>query len=232
MEDLEADIFFGLSNVMYNLYSLNDLDSNDFFSGIVDKLKYGRTGQEIEMFIKALEWAMTHQEYNFQEILPSIRVSNEEILRFMQKFLKVLKSSFDETTLITMRVPSEAGKLRILIVDDSQPGDLIPRLAGKTNDVSIAADPESAIQKYSRETFDIILLNLNKTQNGVFVFLGKKQELDRQRKVVPIPVLVLLEADDKARIDRLYELGSSKHLFQPVPLYLLLQEIYMLTTES
>lgn len=228
MKDLEPDIFFGLSHVMYNLYYLNDLDSIDFFNTIVDKLKYNRTGQEIEMFIKALEWAIKHKEYSFKEILPNIRFSNTEILLFMQRFLDVLKSSFEEKTLITMRIPNDR-KLRILIVDESQPGDLIPRLAGRINEVAISANPATAIAKYSSRTFDIVILNLNKNPNDIYIFLKKKQEVDEQKGIAPVPVLVLLEAENDVRIDKLYEWGCSKHLLRPVPLYLLLQEMYRLT---
>jgi PleD family two-component response regulator len=231
MKDLEPDIFFGLSNVLYNLYYLKDLDSSHFFNAIADQLRYGRTGQEIEMFIKALEWAMEHKEYNFKEILPNIKISNAEMLPFMQRFLDALKSSFDEKTLITMRVPNQS-KLRILIVDDSQPGDVIPRLAGRTNYVSIAANPTTSIAKYSSGNFDIIILNLNKTPNDNFIFLKKKQEVDEQKRIAPAPVLVLLEAENSVRIDKLYEWGCSKHLVSPVPLYLLHQEIYRLTIKE
>jgi len=232
MENLDSDVFSGLWRVLYNLYHTHDLNSSEYFNVLYERLTYGSTGQDIEQSIKALEWAMEHKDYNFREILPNMKFSNDYIIRFMDKYLRMLKSSFDEKTLVAMRTPSDQRKLRILFMDNWLAGDLFAKLTAYTTyDVLPADTTESAVTKYSNEHIDIVVLSL-KSPDDDLEFLAGLQKFQEQNGHTRIPVLVILNAEHEANIEKLYELGCSKHLFWPVSRYLLLQEIYKLTTEE
>jgi PleD family two-component response regulator len=232
MENLDSDVVFTLGHALYHLYHTHDLDSADFFHMIRERLRSGSSGQDIEHSIKALEWAMEHKDYNFTEILPNIKFSNDYILRFIDKYLNMLKSSFDEETIDAMRIPLDERRLKILLVDNWQTGDVVIKLTGTTYDTAIAHDIESAITKYLTGNFEVVILGLNKSPNDNLIFLAKFREIKEQTGHNQVPVLVLINIENNISIEKLYELGCNKHLFLPVPRYLLLQEIYRLTNQT
>jgi len=231
VESLDRNLFSNLARILYNLYHTHDLESPEYFNILNERLKYGSTGHEIEQSIRALEWAMEHKDYNFRDILPNISFSNEYILRFMNKYLNMLTSSFDQKSIDAMRVPLDERHLKILLVDNWQTGDIAIKLTDIRFDTVISHDIASGITNYFSGNFDIVILSLNKSPNDILIFLAKFREISQSKGYNQAPVLVLLNTDNNIGIEKLYHFGCNKHLFLPVPRYLLLQEIYKLTAE-
>jgi len=223
-----------LFNVLYNLYSIRDpeLDSSYSLDEVAEEYTFGYTGQEIEETILALKWALKHKDYNFKEILPTLDFSNSQILIFVEKYLNILSSLFDESAIKVMRVPADNRELKILIVDDWKYEHVELKFAHMTYKIVEAYTVSEGLKIFSKERFDAIILSLNRSPKDNLKFLTGLRELVGQENGRRVPVLALLDKQNYIDPENLYRLGCGDYLLSPAPRYLLLQKIHRLTTKQ
>ena len=104
-------------------------------------------------------------------------------------------------------------KSTILIVDDTDTNiDILLELLGDMYDVLVALDGKSALDIASKESIDLILLDIMMPEmDGYEVCAILKNDLDTRN----IPVLFITAKTDEDSIERAYEVGGSDYITKP-----------------
>jgi PAS domain S-box-containing protein len=112
--------------------------------------------------------------------------------------------------------PSAAGggSGRILVVDDDQDNReiLVRRLEREGYDAAAEPDGAAALARLSRESFDLVLLDIYMPVMDGFQVLA---ELKRRFELQDMPVIVLSALDDHANAVRSIEMGAEDFLAKP-----------------
>jgi hypothetical protein len=70
--------------VLYKLFYLDDVDdARAFGDDFAELVRRDYTAEQIHDVFAALEWALAHPDYDFGSLLPGLRHSNPEILRYL-----------------------------------------------------------------------------------------------------------------------------------------------------
>ena len=83
----------GFIIVLYMLFHVKDVNNHPAFdeaSAINLNEKY--SDDKVTSICEGLQWAINHRQYNYKDIFPGMRFSNDEILFFFEKTLKEMKS--------------------------------------------------------------------------------------------------------------------------------------------
>lgn len=116
---------------------------------------------------------------------------------------------------------SRAG--RILLVDDHpRSASRLVEALSKTNDTFIERDPQAALLKLAEHNFDLLIVSLS--LNGVdgLRLCSQVRSLDRTRH---LPIIILVEPGDEARLLRGLDLGINDYLMRPIDRHELLARI-------
>ncbi len=103
---------------------------------------------------------------------------------------------------------------RILLVDDN-PRSAVRILDGlaKFHDAFLERSVQAALTKLSQHNFDVLIVSLDLRQADGLRVCSQVRSLDRTRH---LPIVVLLEQSDKARLLRALDLGVNDYLIRPV----------------
>lgn len=72
--------------VLYKLFYLDDVDDEQAFGDdFAELLRRDYTAEQIHGFVAALDWALAHPDYDFSSLLPGLRQTNAEILRYLRR---------------------------------------------------------------------------------------------------------------------------------------------------
>lgn len=111
---------------------------------------------------------------------------------------------------------------RILVVDDHprSAARLLDALS-KTNDVFADRDPHSALMKLAEHNFDLLITSLSLASDGLRL-CSQVRSLDRTRH---LPIIILVEPGDEARLLRGLDMGVNDYLMRPIDRHELLARV-------
>jgi two-component system cell cycle response regulator len=103
---------------------------------------------------------------------------------------------------------------RILLIDDN-PRSAVRILDGlaKSHDAFLERNAQTALAKLSQHNFDVLIVSLDLAHADGLRVCSQVRSLDRTRH---LPIVVLLEQNDKARLLRALDLGVNDYLIRPV----------------
>lgn len=142
----------------------------------------------------------------------------------MEKCLKILRMSNNETTEYENLMEKDGRRRHILVVDDS--GVLLRSvkvILEKTYDVSFATSGQMAVRQAKKMKPDLILLDYEMP-----VWDGKRtlEEIQNDEALKDIPVVFLTGVADKSHILAVLKLNPAGYLLKPIERERLLDTIY------
>jgi len=104
---------------------------------------------------------------------------------------------------------------RVLVVDDDPMMREVMRdqLGSRGHGLSEAENGEAATHLLARQTFDLAIVDLSMPKLDGF---GLIRHIRQSPRSVDLPVIVCTSHDDRASIDRAYELGASSFVTKPI----------------
>jgi two-component system cell cycle response regulator len=103
---------------------------------------------------------------------------------------------------------------RILLVDDRRSShERIASLLSAEHNVDVEADPHEALFHAAESEYDLMIVSLGLENFDGLRLCSQVRSLDRTRN---IPILVIAEAEDNARLLRGLEIGINDYLVRPV----------------
>lgn len=112
------------------------------------------------------------------------------------------------------RMFAEVPKGDILIVDDRRSS--FERLTAgleKQNKVTVETDPQQALFRITEGAFDLVIVSLGLVNFDALRLVSQLRSLERTRM---LPILLLVEQDDKARLLRGLDMGVNDYLVRPI----------------
>ena len=113
------------------------------------------------------------------------------------------------------RTPMDAGENgRILLVEDraSSAERVVSALRG-LHDVDVLADPQEALFRAAEGDYDMLAISLDLVESDALRLCSQIRSLERTR---PLPILLIAELDERARILRGLDLGVNDYIVRPV----------------
>lgn len=116
--------------------------------------------------------------------------------------------------LLARTSPDLLARPRVLLVDE-QPAssERIARMLAEAADVDVNADPHSALFQAAENAYDAVIIASRFADFDPLRLCSQLRSVDRTRL---IPILLVVEAGDDARIVRGLELGINDYLVRPV----------------
>ncbi len=103
---------------------------------------------------------------------------------------------------------------RILLVDDHpRSATRLVEALSKTNDTFVERDPQAALVKLAEHNFDLLLVSLSLTNADGLRLCSQVRSLDRTRH---LPIIILVEPGDEARLLRGLDMGVNDYLMRPI----------------
>ena len=103
---------------------------------------------------------------------------------------------------------------RILLVEDRVGSvERIETALGDTNTLQVAADPQAALFAAAEEEWDLVLVSLSLKEFDGLRLCSQLRSLDRTRN---IPILIIVEPEDTARMLRGLDIGVNDYIARPV----------------
>lgn len=103
---------------------------------------------------------------------------------------------------------------RILLVDDHprSASRLVDALS-KANDIFVERDPQAALIKLAEHNFDLLIVSLSLANADGLRLCSQVRSLDRTRH---LPIIMLVEPGDQARLLRGLDMGINDYLMRPI----------------
>jgi len=115
----------------------------------------------------------------------------------------------------------QAGK--ILVIDDhARSAQRLVQALGKSHEVEAETDPASAMTKLSARDFDVAIVSLNLKSADGLRLCSQARSLDQTRH---LPLIMLVEHGNDARLLRGLDMGVNDYLMRPVERHELLARI-------
>jgi two-component system cell cycle response regulator len=107
-----------------------------------------------------------------------------------------------------------SGRGRVLLVDDHprSAARVLGALA-KTHDSTVEADPQGALIKLAEGEFDLLIVSINLSGADGLRLCSQVRSLDRTRH---LPIIILVEAGDEARLLRALDMGINDYVMRPL----------------
>jgi two-component system, cell cycle response regulator len=103
---------------------------------------------------------------------------------------------------------------RILLVDDRPTStDRLVATLNNVHSVVVEPNPQQALLRAPEESYDLVMVSLSLNGFDGLRLCGQLRSLERTRK---LPLLMIADMDDQARIVRGLELGVNDYLIRPV----------------
>ncbi|MGQ0672566.1 MAG: PleD family two-component system response regulator [Hyphomicrobium sp.] len=112
---------------------------------------------------------------------------------------------------------------RILVVDDHprSAARLLEALS-KTHDSFVERDPQAALIKLAEHNFDLLIVSLSLSNADGLRLCSQVRSLDRTRH---LPIIILVEPGDEARLLRGMDMGVNDYLIRPIERHELLARV-------
>jgi two-component system cell cycle response regulator len=103
---------------------------------------------------------------------------------------------------------------RILLVDDRRSSyERVASLLSAEHDIDVEADPHEALFHAAEADYDLVIVSLGLENFDGLRLCSQVRSLDRTRNM---PILVIAEAEDNARLLRGLEIGINDYLLRPI----------------
>src|SRR5262249_2113351 len=103
---------------------------------------------------------------------------------------------------------------RILVVDDRRSSyERIARMLAGEHKVDVEIDPNEALFHAAEADYDLMMISLGLQNFDGLRLCSQVRSLERTRNV---PILVIAEAEDNARLLRGLEIGINDYLLRPI----------------
>jgi two-component system cell cycle response regulator len=103
---------------------------------------------------------------------------------------------------------------RILLVDDRpRPAARIVEALAKTHETVIEPDLQVALTRVAEHNFDLLIVSLGLAKADGLRLCGQVRSLDRTRY---LPIIILIEPGDEARLLRGLDMGVNDYLIRPI----------------
>ena len=103
---------------------------------------------------------------------------------------------------------------RILLVDDHpRSAARILEALAKTHDAFVERDPQAALIKIAEHNFDLLIVSLSLAKADGLRLCSQVRSLDRTRH---LPIVILVEPGDDARLLRGLDMGVNDYLMRPI----------------
>ena len=103
---------------------------------------------------------------------------------------------------------------RILLVDDHpRSASRILEVLGKGNDAFVERDVQNALMKVAQYKFDLLIVSLSLANADALRLCSQVRSLDRTRH---LPIIILVEPGDDARLMRALDMGVNDYLVRPI----------------
>jgi len=112
---------------------------------------------------------------------------------------------------------------RILLVDDHpRSASRLVEVISKSHDVFVERDPNAALIKLAEHNFDLLIVSLSLSNADGLRLCSQVRSLDRTRH---LPIVILVEPGDEARLLRGMDMGVNDYLIRPIDRHELLARI-------
>jgi two-component system cell cycle response regulator len=103
---------------------------------------------------------------------------------------------------------------RVLLVDDHvRSASQILDVLAKTHDAFVERDPVAAVAKLAKHNFDLVMVSLSLTRADGLRLCSQIRSLEQTRH---LPIIVLVEPADGARLLRALDMGVNDYLMRPI----------------
>ena len=103
---------------------------------------------------------------------------------------------------------------RILLVDDHpRSASRILEALGKSHDAFVERDVQAALMKVAQFKFDLLIVSLSLANADALRLCSQVRSLDRTRH---LPIIILVEPGDDARLMRALDMGVNDYLVRPI----------------
>ncbi len=103
---------------------------------------------------------------------------------------------------------------RVLVVDDHpRSAARLLEVLSKTNDAFAERDPQTALTKLTEHNFDLLIVSLSLQNADGLRLCSQVRSLDRTRH---LPIIILVEPGDEARLLRGLDMGVNDYLMRPI----------------
>ncbi|MBY0225554.1 MAG: PleD family two-component system response regulator [Hyphomicrobium sp.] len=112
---------------------------------------------------------------------------------------------------------------RILLVDDHpRSASRLVEVISKSHDIFVERDPNAALIKLAEHNFDLLIVSLSLSNADGLRLCSQVRSLDRTRH---LPIVILVEPGDEARLLRGMDMGVNDYLIRPIDRHELLARI-------
>jgi len=112
---------------------------------------------------------------------------------------------------------------RILLVDDHpRSASRLVDVISKSHDIFVERDPNAALIKLAEHNFDLLIVSLSLANADGLRLCSQVRSLDRTRH---LPIVILVEPGDEARLLRGMDMGVNDYLMRPIDRHELLARI-------
>lgn len=112
---------------------------------------------------------------------------------------------------------------RVLVVDDHpRSSSRVMSALAKVHDAYIEPDPQAALLHVAEQPFDLLIVALNLQQSDGLRLCSQVRSLDRTRH---LPILIMADPGDEARLLRGLDMGVNDYLMRPVDRHELLARV-------
>ena len=112
---------------------------------------------------------------------------------------------------------------RVLVVDDHpRSAARLLEVLSKTNDAFAERDPQAALIKLAESNFDLLVVSLSLQSADGLRLCSQVRSLERTRH---LPIIILVEPGDEARLLRGLDMGVNDYLMRPIDRHELLARV-------
>ncbi|HRD77560.1 MAG TPA: PleD family two-component system response regulator [Hyphomicrobiaceae bacterium] len=144
------------------------------------------------------------------------RVKNLARLKVLSDELIMRASTSEQMGLpsIDQLLAGGSDKGRILLVEDHpRSGQRLTEALGKVHEIALEKDPQAALLRAAEENFDLLVVSLSLAESDGLRLCSQVRSLERTRH---LPIIILVEPGDDARLLRGLDMGVNDYLIRPI----------------
>jgi two-component system cell cycle response regulator len=150
--------------------------------------------------------------------LARLKMLNDEMLMRVTTSRQMGLSDDDVLARVLMDRPG-----RVLVVDDHpRSSSRVMSALAKTHDAYVENDPQAALLHLTHQPFDLLIVALNLAHSDGLRLCSQVRSLDRTRH---LPILIMVDPGDEARLLRGLDMGINDYLMRPVDRHELLARV-------
>jgi two-component system cell cycle response regulator len=114
---------------------------------------------------------------------------------------------------LAARPRTEAGGRIILVEDQERAANQVLSVLGRIHDVEVEPDMQAAVGRLATRPWDLLVVSLNLGEADGLRLCSQARSLERSRH---LPIIVVVQAGDEARLLRALDMGVNDYLTRPI----------------